>query len=470
MPTFYLVRKSTRGQWTQDDLTRAVNAVLQEQIPIRQAARTNNIPERTLRARLATQKFIKGSSMGESSFLGEDAERKLCNHVQKLQASGFAPTTKNLRMMAYNLAKSMGLRHRFNEDKKMAGADWLKLFLKRNPTLSIRKAEGVSLSRAEGMNKEEVNKYFELFTKVLTENELLNKPLNGHALEETVAYRNRTERTAKTKSVTAFYFDSTKQERSSQADVWDLMMEFKSLAADLQGKEFLLAVPPGQKAETMRKMVEAIFLQTDYRFIIKAQKQQKSDKKEKNAQGRGEAILIELGEITYADTLRKIKCSSIDTETREDIKKVKKTAKGDLLLTVAAGSGMNLRNKLKDVIQGQRIRSLGGEKVKTLFIKDLDGIADVEELQAALQQTGAIQAKEKIQIKNVRVTPDGSQTATVVLEEGDANRIIEKQKLRVGLTECRIQERLDVSRWLQVLGLRAHDSRLQRRRPFWGLP
>lgn len=185
MPTFYTVRKSTRGQWTQEDLTRAVEAVLQDKVAIRQAARTNNIPEKTLRTRLVKGNFIKGSSMGGASFLGEDTERKLCNHIQKLQASGFAPTSKNLRVIAYNLAQSMGLRNRFNEDKKMAGVDWLKLFLKRNPVLSIRKAEGVSMSRAEGMNKEEVQKYFELLTKILTENDLLVRPLNIFNMDET---------------------------------------------------------------------------------------------------------------------------------------------------------------------------------------------------------------------------------------------------------------------------------------------
>lgn len=184
MPTFYTSRRSTRGKWTQDDLTRAVNAVLQDKVPIRQAARNNNIPDRTLRARLEKRKFMKGSSMGGKSFLGEDAERKLCSHIQKLQASGFAPTSKNLRVIAYNLSQSMGLENRFNKDKKMAGADWLKLFLKRNPSLSIRKAEGVSMSRAEGMNKEEVQKYFQLLTKILTENDLLDKPLNIFNMDE----------------------------------------------------------------------------------------------------------------------------------------------------------------------------------------------------------------------------------------------------------------------------------------------
>lgn len=113
--------------------------------------------------------------------MGEDAERKLCNHIQKPLVLRLRP---NLRVIAYNLAQTVGLQNRFNKYKKLAGADWLKLFLKRTPTLSILKAEGVSMSRAEGMNKEEVQKYFELLTKILTENDLLDKPLNIFNVDE----------------------------------------------------------------------------------------------------------------------------------------------------------------------------------------------------------------------------------------------------------------------------------------------
>lgn len=47
----------------------------------------------------------------------------------------------------------------------MVDAEWLELFFKKNSTLCIRKPEGVSTSRAVGMNKE-VQKYVKLLTKI----------------------------------------------------------------------------------------------------------------------------------------------------------------------------------------------------------------------------------------------------------------------------------------------------------------
>ena len=50
--------------------------------------------------------------------------------------------------------------------------------MKRNPCLSVRNAEGISVPRAQGMNREEVESYFDLLTAALVDNDLLGKPSN----------------------------------------------------------------------------------------------------------------------------------------------------------------------------------------------------------------------------------------------------------------------------------------------------
>ncbi|KAI4457689.1 homeobox-like domain superfamily [Holotrichia oblita] len=150
MPTCDGPRKSSRGQWSEDDLFKAADAVVIHKVPIRQAARENNIPERTLRFRLLKKNF--------------------------------APTRKTNDFKEYNLAKSLGIARKVNEKNNMAGIGWLHLFLARNNRLSVRQA--VSIDRAEGMNKAEIDTYFKLLTETLTENNLLNKPLNIFNMDE----------------------------------------------------------------------------------------------------------------------------------------------------------------------------------------------------------------------------------------------------------------------------------------------
>ncbi|XP_072395372.1 uncharacterized protein [Diabrotica undecimpunctata] len=114
--------------------------------------------------------------MGPVPLLGYDAERKLVQHINALQIRGFAPTRRAVRKIAFNLAEAMGIKHNFNKAKRIAGADWFKSFMRRNGTLSVRKAQGLSNARAEGMNKKECKEYFELLHETLTEHHLINKP------------------------------------------------------------------------------------------------------------------------------------------------------------------------------------------------------------------------------------------------------------------------------------------------------
>jgi len=51
-------------------------------------------------------------------------------------------------------------------DNKKASEDWIGAFLKRNPSLSIRRPEATSQSRASGFNKVVVDKFFDNLLEV----------------------------------------------------------------------------------------------------------------------------------------------------------------------------------------------------------------------------------------------------------------------------------------------------------------
>ncbi|RUS83570.1 hypothetical protein EGW08_008676 [Elysia chlorotica] len=52
-------------------------------------------------------------------------------------------TVIDVRRLAYDLAEKQGIGHRFNKTTELAGVDWMEGFLKRNPTVSIRRPEAV---------------------------------------------------------------------------------------------------------------------------------------------------------------------------------------------------------------------------------------------------------------------------------------------------------------------------------------
>lgn len=185
MPTFYQ-RKGVpnRGQWTEESLHKAMDAVRKKEMGVNEASRSFGVPKTTLKRRLKSNNVIK-KSLGPPSILGEVNERKIVGHIKKLQKYGFAPTRNSVRSMAFHLAERLKLNHKFDRENQMAGYDWLKSFLSRNPDLTIRKAEGVSVARALGMNKDSVKEYFDLLKKLMTENHLLEKPGHIFNMDET---------------------------------------------------------------------------------------------------------------------------------------------------------------------------------------------------------------------------------------------------------------------------------------------
>lgn len=166
MPNKY-IRKAVavRGNWSEDSLKAAISAVKNDGLFVRAAAVQYKIPRKTLERRLKNNNDKKGP-MGPSSLFGEQNEKKLVVHIKTMQAKGFPLTLNDVRKIAYDFAEQLKLKHRFNKESEKAGYDWLQMFLSRNTDITLRKSEGVSLARANAMNRLEVNNYFKLLESV----------------------------------------------------------------------------------------------------------------------------------------------------------------------------------------------------------------------------------------------------------------------------------------------------------------
>lgn len=167
MPTKYKRKVAAmRGNWTEEALKAAINAVKNDGVSVRAASISYKIPRKTLERRCKKNDYKKGP-MGPSSCFGNENEKKLAAHIRSMQAKGFPLTMDDARKIAYELAEQLKLKHRFNQSIKKAGYDWLHMFLGRNPDIVLRKSEGVSLARTNAMNRSEVNDYFQLLEGVL---------------------------------------------------------------------------------------------------------------------------------------------------------------------------------------------------------------------------------------------------------------------------------------------------------------
>lgn len=76
-------------------------------------------------------------------------------------------TRNNVKQFAYQIAVKNNLKIPASwREKQMTGEDWLKGFRKRHSSLSIRKPEGTSLSRATAFNPTNVNEFFDNLASV----------------------------------------------------------------------------------------------------------------------------------------------------------------------------------------------------------------------------------------------------------------------------------------------------------------
>lgn len=65
-----------------------------------------------------------------------------------------------LRRLVFEYAEINKIKHRFNKDSRSARWDWFQGFLRRNPTIRVRKPEATSINRISAFNETEVKMFY----------------------------------------------------------------------------------------------------------------------------------------------------------------------------------------------------------------------------------------------------------------------------------------------------------------------
>ena len=169
-------RKTERQTFDQDAMEQAINACSKGEMGYLKASQQFNVPICSLRRRVNnTNKRAIGSTKyigGKVQSLPPEIEEELVKYIIEMDRKMFGLTLNDVRKMAYELAIRNNIpaeQHRFNEDKKIAGKDWLLGFRKRHPSLSLRCPEPTSMARAQGFTKEKVSEFFNLLKETYDE-------------------------------------------------------------------------------------------------------------------------------------------------------------------------------------------------------------------------------------------------------------------------------------------------------------
>ncbi|XP_053593752.1 uncharacterized protein LOC128667486 [Microplitis demolitor] len=171
--------KNTQMSWNELAMAKAIEAVNQGEMGYLAASKAFGVPKTTLRRRSNFYKlnndieFVssKGLPRKFTPVFSPVQESELVSYLKDLESRLFGLSSFEVRILAYQLAEKNQIKHPFVNG--VAGEDWLQGFLKRNPTLSLRKPESTSAARAAGFNRIVIQNFFNLLKQIMEKYNLL---------------------------------------------------------------------------------------------------------------------------------------------------------------------------------------------------------------------------------------------------------------------------------------------------------
>jgi hypothetical protein len=144
-------RTTQRPSWDSKAMQEAVDAVRAGNFT--PSATHFGVPRTTLRTQLRYDALRKG--MGRKQDIPPEIEQDLVHHILLMESRGSGLSIDEVETLAYRFATK---KVRVSEGK--AGKTWFYGFKERHPEFSVRRPGTLSLTRARGMNKNDVNLFF----------------------------------------------------------------------------------------------------------------------------------------------------------------------------------------------------------------------------------------------------------------------------------------------------------------------
>lgn len=165
MPSKY-IRKTVKAAWTSEQMEAALNEIHNGR-STRDVSRTFGIPRSTLQDRLKQGNTGSGPSMGRHPVFSKEDEKLLADQVIKLSKLFYGISPAEIKRCAFSYATRNGIKNPFSQNSQSAGKAWLRGFLKRNPSISLRKPEATSINRTTAFNNEEVSRFYNNLSTVM---------------------------------------------------------------------------------------------------------------------------------------------------------------------------------------------------------------------------------------------------------------------------------------------------------------
>lgn len=179
----------------------------------------------------------------------------------------------------------------------------------------------------------------------------------------------------------------------------------------------------------------------------KARERERKGKKPRNA-----ALLIKPGEgRSYAEVLGAIRKSIRPEDTKTEIRSIRRTKQGEVLMELGAGTGDGtaFEGTVKELLEGAAtVRKLVPKCC--LEIKDLDCCTEKEEVEEALRRD--FPALNEVKVFLTAANSRGHRLAIIEVDERASDQLLNQGRIKIGWLYCRVRRRITVARCFRCLG------------------
>uniref|UniRef100_V5GPZ8 Retrotransposable element n=1 Tax=Anoplophora glabripennis TaxID=217634 RepID=V5GPZ8_ANOGL len=216
----------------------------------------------------------------------------------------------------------------------------------------------------------------------------------------------------------------------------------------------ILVTPEGLDQNYVRKIAEYVthkkFAELTYMVARKAKPAGRSKASKPKGTKTGKIIIRSEGK-TYADLIRTVKKNVDIDQAGINVKSLRKTESGDLMLEVEGGQ--DKAAELKEMIRSRtnELEVIAKSNDATIHIMDIDADISEIELKNEIMKNEGSMKEENLTIVSLRPNQRGNQVATVKMRKDLADKLVERGKIKIGWVLCRLRHRVNIQQCYKCL-------------------
>lgn len=223
------------------------------------------------------------------------------------------------------------------------------------------------------------------------------------------------------------------------------IMRSKSPDCGNQSKKLITADTPRSTQNLINENVQPYQEEdekTEWKIVKRKEKRKKKNTKSRKKHEIGEAMTIKANrDVTYADIIKEMKKNIDPVEMGIDIKTMRRTRTGDILISFNKGEGQV--EKLSRAIGntfGDDVTTRAVTKTCVVDIRDMDESTEEDDIRNALISATNVLPSE-IKVLHVREAFGKTKQAIVQIPENVAASLLQSRKIRIGWVICRIRRK-----------------------------